>query len=334
MSKAFQSFKIKNLEIKNRFVMAPMCMYVATTEGVVQSFHRVHYPARAYGGVGLIITEATAVESRGRISSHDLGIWSDEHIAGQRELVKLVHEAGAKIGIQLAHAGRKCKADNEIIIGPSAMAYSADYLTPVEMTQDDIHTVIQAFKDGAKRAKQIGYDVIEIHGAHGYLINQFLSPLTNHRHDRYGGSFENRIRFLHEVIDAVKSEWDGPLILRLSAEEYAIEGNHIADTLHLIDTLEHKVDAINVSSGGVVPVKFDAYPGYQISFAKAIKEKGYTVIGGGLLTEFDQMDPYFEDIDAIYLGRVLLSNPNFVLSVAKKLGRKDLIIAPYERGFN
>jgi len=333
--KIFEPFKIKDLELKNRIVMAPMCMYVATKEGMVQPFHLVHYPTRGFGGVGLIITEATTVESRGRISSHDLGIWDDFHINGLRALVDAVHQSGAKIGIQLAHAGRKCKAEGENIIAPSSIAFSPDYPTPLEMTLNDIKTVVNAFKDGARRAKLIGYDIIEIHGAHGYLINQFLSPLANHRMDNYGGNQQNRSRFLHEVIDAIQSEWNGPLILRLSAEEYANTGNHIEDTLELVKSLNHKIDAINVSSGGVIPVKFDVYPGYQMEFAKKVKALGYAVIGGGLITTDTECEKYLENesVDAIFLGRKLLNDPYFVMHAAVKAGRKDLIIEPYERGF-
>ncbi len=333
--KLFEPFIIKDLTIKNRIVMAPMCMYVASIEGDVQPFHLVHYPTRGFGGVGLIITEATAVESRGRISSHDLGIWHDSHIEGLKKLVQSVHQSGAYIGIQLAHAGRKCKADNELLVAPSNLGFSQDYQTPKEMSLDDIKTVINAFKNGARRAKLAGYDVIEIHGAHGYLINQFLSPLSNHRNDQYGGNAENRRRFLNEVIEAVRTEWNGPLILRLSAEEYASDGNHIEDTIELVKSLHHQVDAINVSSGGVVPVKFDVYPGYQMDFAKRIKELGYVVIGGGLITTDVQCEEYLSNgsVDAIFLGRKLLNDPYFVLHSAAKNNRKDLVIQPYERGF-
>jgi NADPH2 dehydrogenase len=333
--KLLEPFIIKDLTIKNRIVMAPMCMYVASTEGDVQPFHLVHYPTRGFGGVGLVITEATAVESRGRISSHDLGIWNDSHIEGLKKLVQSVHQSGALIGIQLAHAGRKCKAENETIIAPSSLGFSQDYQTPKEMSLEDIKVVINAFKNGARRAKFAGYDIIEIHGAHGYLINQFLSPLSNQRNDQYGGNAVNRRRFLSEVIEAVRSEWNGPLILRLSAEEYAINGNHIEDTIELVKSLNHQVDAINVSSGGVVPVKFDVYPGYQMEYAKRIKALGYIVIGGGLITTDVECEKYLDNgsVDAIFLGRKLLNDPYFVLHTAAKNNRKDLVIQPYERGF-
>jgi NADPH2 dehydrogenase len=333
--KTFESITINNMTLKNRIVMAPMCMYEADNLGFVQPFHLVHYPTRAYGGVGLIITEATAVESRGRISSRDLGIWDDKHITGLTSLVESVHRAGAKIGIQLAHVGRKCNAFNEPLISPSAVLFNSDYTPPKEMSILDIKTVIDAFRNGAKRAKLIGYDLIEIHGAHGYLINQFLSPLTNYRDDEYGGSAENRRRFLNEIIDAIREVWEGPLCLRLSAEEYAEGGNHIEDTLNLIDTLKQQVDLLNISSGGVVPVKFDVYPGYQMELAKKIRQKGYLVLGGGLLTNPSEVEKYLnnESADLIFLGRILLKNPYFVLQAADEANRKDLIIKPYERGF-
>lgn len=331
----FESFLIKDLSIKNRIVMAPMCMYEASQEGVVQPFHLVHYATRGYGGIGLIITEATAVEKRGRISSHDLGIWDDHQIEGLRSLVNQVHISGALIGVQLAHAGRKCRAEGERIIAPSDIAFNSDYPVPLMMSQEDINVVIKAFKDAARRTRIIGYDVIEIHGAHGYLINQFLSPLSNQRKDHYGGNLENRSRFLKEIIQAVKSEWNGPVILRLSAEEYAEKGNHIEDTLELVKSLNHQVDAINVSSGGVIPVKFDVYPGYQMDFSKKVKSLGYTVIGGGLITSDKEVQNYLDNnyCDAVFLGRALLNNPYFVLHAAKNQQKRDLIIPPYERGF-
>ncbi len=283
----------------------------------------------------LIITEATAVESRGRISSHDLGIWNDGQIEGLKRLVDAVHLAGSKIGIQLAHAGRKGQARDETIIAPSALPFSEKYKMPEEMSIKEIRDVVMAFKIGASRAKQAGYDVIELHGAHGYLINQFLSPLSNRRDDQYGGSAMNRRRFLNEIIDAVREIWEGPLIVRISAEEYAEQGNHIEDSLSLVDTLKGKVDAINVSSGGVVPIKFDAYPGYQMELARKIKDRGIIVIGGGLITLPTDVEKFLTNgsADFIYLGRVLLNDPYFVLRTAAKAERKDLIITPYERGF-
>lgn len=320
------------LELKNRVVMAPMCMYVATEDGLSTPFHIVHYSTRAYGGVGLIIQEATAVEARGRISGNDLGIWSDEHIHGLKQIVDGVHLADSKIGIQLAHAGRKCLAKAEKILAPSEIAFNSKYPVPSEMSKDDIHTVIKAFGEAAVRAKKAGYDLVEIHGAHGYLINQFLSPLVNQRDDEYG---IDKSRFLFEVITEVKKYWTGPISLRLSAEEYAEEGNHILDTLKLVKKLHGLVDVIHVSSGGVVPVSFNVFPGYQLEFAKAVKEQGFTVIGGGLLTHIEEMETAILDgsVDFVFLGRELLRNPYFVMNTAKSQDQMDWIIKPYERGY-
>lgn len=207
MSKLFSNFKLKNLEFKNRIVMAPMCMYTAKEDGIATEWHKIHYATRALGGVGLIIQEATGVESRGRISDKDLGIWNDSQIEGLKKIVDTCKSLGAVMGIQLGHAGRKCEINNLEIIGPSAEAFSSEYKVPKEMSKEDINEVINAFKSAAKRCIEIGYDIIEIHGAHGYLINQFLSPLTNKRTDEYGGNLENRARFLKEVVKAVREVW-------------------------------------------------------------------------------------------------------------------------------
>lgn len=195
MAKLFTDFKIKDIQVKNRIVMAPMCMYSAGQEGLATDWHYVHYTSRAIGGVGLILQEATAVEPRGRISSNDLGIWDDKHIEGLKKIVQSVKKQGALMGVQLGHAGRKCEAEDEDLIAPSPLAYSQEYRLPREMTREDIKTVIRSFKEAAKRCLEVGYDIIEIHGAHGYLINQFLSPVTNKRTDEYGGLVEKRARF-------------------------------------------------------------------------------------------------------------------------------------------
>ena len=228
MAKLFEPFTIKGMELKNRIVMSPMCMYSCLNQdGIVTDWHKIHYTSRAVGQVGLIIVEATAVTPQGRISPQDLGIWSDKHIAGLKELVRLAHDNGARIGIQIAHAGRKANLE-EPIVAPSAIPFP-EMKVPEEMTSAKIRETVDAFAAAAERASQAGFDCIEIHAAHGYLINQFLSPLTNHRQDEYGGSRDNRYRFLREVIDSVRSVWKGPLFVRISAEEYAPEGNHIED---------------------------------------------------------------------------------------------------------
>ena len=338
MATIFEPGKIGHLELKNRAVMAPMCMYMADEDGIATDWHRIHYATRAMGGVGLVILEATGVEPRGRISANDLGIWSDNHIEPLKQIVDAIHAGGAKAGIQLAHAGRKCRVTTEPIIAPSAIQYDERYQVPQEMTKEDIDIVIEAFKEGARRAHEAGFDVIELHGAHGYLINEFISPLTNKRTDEYGGSLDNRLRFLNEVLDAVKTVWpkEKPIILRVSAEEYVEGGHHMEETIQVVQNVKDKVDAINVSTGGVMSVGVTSFPGYQIPYATKIKEQtGLTTIGGGLINHED----LFEDIlrneraDFVYLGRVLLRDPYFLLKIAANRGLEDVIPRAYTRGF-
>lgn len=339
MAKAFESITIRNLSVKNRIVMAPMCMYHAEDDGRLNRFHFVHYITRAVGGVGLILLEATAVERRGRISSRDLGLWDDSHVGKLKELADEIRKYGAKAGVQLAHAGRKCEAKDEVIIAPTGIPFSESLPVPEEMTREDIAAVAGAFRDAAKRARDAGFDVIEIHGAHGYLINQFLSPLTNKRTDEYGGSEENRARFLLEVIEAVKSVWpdDLPVILRVSAEDYVAEGNHPRDLAGIINRVKEKgVDLVNVSSGGVIQdAVINAYPGFQIPFAEIIKQRtGLPTIGGGLVTSAEMVEEIVQNgrSDLVYLGRELLRNPYFVLDAIDILKADIEWPESYKRG--
>lgn len=333
--KIFTPFKLKNLELKNRIVMAPMCMYEANTKGEVKPFHMAHYPTRAYGGVSLIIQEATAVATNGRISAFDLGVWDDKHIKGLRKLVKAVHKAGAKIAIQLAHAGRKCTIKSEHIVAPTSLAYSEKYQTPSELSISEIQAIVNSFQNAARRARLSGYDVIEVHAAHGYLINQFLSPLTNKRSDVYGGNLTNRTRFLKEVLTAIRIEWDRPLVIRVSADEYAPGGHTIKETIAVLNEVRSLIDAVNVSSGGVVPIVPAVYEGYQIGYAKAIKEAGFTVLGGGFIRDPKYIEEVLtnNEVDAIFLGRELLLNPFFVQRLAKK-EKPELVIDAYKRSFD
>lgn len=219
----FTPFKIKDTTFKNRIVMSPMCMNSSSNkDGKATNWHVLHYGNRAVGQVGLIMVETTAVSSEGRITDEDLGIWTDKQMEGLKKIVDAVHENGSKIGIQIGHAGRKTEMEEEFI-APSAIAIEGRK-PPKEMTQADISEMIHKFKEAARRVKEIGFDVIEIHAAHGYLINQFLSPITNQRTDKYGGTEENRYRFLEEVIDAVKTVWHGPLFVRISATEHDKQG--------------------------------------------------------------------------------------------------------------
>jgi len=333
----FSPYTTRGLTLKNRIVMSPMCMYSCDTkDGTVRTWHKIHYPARAIGQVGLIIVEATGVTPQGRISEHDLGIWDDDHIHGLHELVGLVKEHGAAIGIQLAHAGRKSEVPGEII-APSAIPFNESSPTPKEMTKADIEETVQAFQDGARRAKKAGFDVIEIHAAHGYLINEFLSPLSNRRQDEYGGSPENRYRFLGEVIDAVREVWDGPLFVRISASDYHPDGLTVKDYVPYVKRMkEQGVDLVDVSSGAVVPARIDVYPSYQVPFAEFIRrEAGIPTGAVGLITSGWQAEEVLHNgrADLVFLGRELLRNPYWPYAAAKELGVKIEAPVQYERGW-
>ncbi|WP_138493301.1 NADPH dehydrogenase NamA [Paenibacillus pinistramenti] len=334
----FEPYRLKNITLKNRIVMAPMCMYSVEDEsGKVQDWHKIHYPARAVGQVGLIILEATAVTPQGRISPYDLGIWSDDHIEGLKEVVRLVHAQGSHIGIQIAHAGRKAELEGPIA-APSAIAFSDRYQTPQEMTKEQIGETVQAFADGVRRAKEAGFDVIELHAAHGYLINQFLSPLSNRRSDEYGGSQENRFRFLKEIVAEVQKVWDGPLLVRVSAHEYHPEGETPDDYVVYAKWLkELGVDLIDVSSGAITPKgPSEVYPGYQVPFADHIRrEAGIPTGAVGLITEPEMAEEILRSgrADLIFLARELLREPYWPRIAAAKLGVELEAPKPYTRGW-
>lgn len=336
--KLFEKFKIKDLELKNRFVMPPMCMYSAEEDGKVTPWHITHYTTRAVGGTGLIIVEATAVEPSGRISPNDLGIWSDEHIPGLKEVVDSVHRTGAKIGLQLAHAGRKSVSLKDEIYAPSPVRFSDEYRTPKEMSKEDIERVKSAFREGARRAKKAGFDFIEIHGAHGYLINEFISPLINKRKDEYGGSLVNRGRFLKEVLEEVNKEWpkDKPKGVRVSSLEYSEEGNSVEDIAEIVNSVKDLgVDLVNVSSGGVINTKVSAYPGYQTEPARIIKKStNIPVLAGGLITNWKMAEEIInnERGDLVYMGRKLLRHPYYPINVADNLKKDVPWPEQYERG--
>jgi NADPH2 dehydrogenase len=338
MTSLFSSYKLKNMELRNRIVMAPMCMFCADNDGNPNDWHFIHYTSRAVGGTGLIILEATGVESRGRITDRDLGLWKDEQIAGLKRIVDACRVHGAKVGIQLAHAGRKSEVMAEQNIAPSPIPFSDRYRTPSEMTKADIEQVKSAFREAARRADLAGFDAIEIHGAHGYLISEFLSPLTNQRTDEYGGSVENRARFLKEVLKEVGTVWpkEKPILLRVSAEDFMEGGNRDTVMAQILNLVKNEgIDLVNVSSGGVVNVGVDAYPGYQVGYAETIKKAtGLPVIAGGLITSPLMAEEILDkkQADLIFLGRELLRHPYWPLDAAKEL--KDEIRWPiqYERG--
>ncbi|MDF2945272.1 MAG: NADH:flavin oxidoreductase/NADH oxidase [Herbinix sp.] len=337
MAKLFSSFQLKNMELKNRIVMAPMCMYSSDNDGMAKDWHFVHYTTRAVGGVGLILLEATGVENRGRITDRDLGLWKDEQIEGLKRIVEACKVYGAKVGVQLAHAGRKSEVSAESNIAPSPIAFSDKYRTPIEMSLEDIKKVEAAFRDAARRADLAGFDTIELHAAHGYLISEFLSPLINKRTDEYGGNKENRVRFLKEILREVKSVWpkEKPIIVRVSAEDYSSEGNHdtiMAEMLQLVK--DDGIDLINVSSGGVIDTTMKVYPGYQVKFAETIRrEVAVPVIAGGLITSPLMAEEILQNdrADFIFLGRELLRNPYWTLQAAKELRENIDWPTPYER---
>ncbi|KEZ50848.1 NADPH dehydrogenase NamA [Metabacillus indicus] len=333
----FTPYTVKNVTLKNRIVMSPMCMYSSHREGgMVEDFHMTHYISRAIGGTGLIMIEATSVTPQGRISPQDLGIWSDDHIEGLKKLVDGMKENGAKTAIQLAHAGRKAVLEGEIV-SPSAIAFNEKSKTPVEMTTEKIKETIQAFKDGAIRAKKAGFDIIELHGAHGYLINQFLSPLSNKRTDEYGGSKENRYRFLKEIIDAVNEVWDGPLFVRVSATDYTPEGLNVEDYVDYCSWMkEQGVDLIDVSSGALVPADIKVFPGYQVKFAERIREGASIDTGAvGLITTGTQAEEILGNgrADLIFLARALLRDPYWPRTAAAELGVAIEAPKQYARGW-
>lgn len=333
----FTPITFKNMTLKNRIVMPPMCMYSAAEDGKITDWHITHYATRAVGQVGLVIVEATSVEPRGRISDRDLGIWDDEHIAGLKRVVEQVHAQGGKIGIQLAHAGRKSQVVGSIPVAPSAIVFNEEYTLPIALTVEEIKEIVEKFVQGAKRAVAAGFDMIELHGAHGYLINAFLSPLTNVRKDEYGGNLENRVRFLEEILIAIKRviPLEMPVGVRVSADDYHEDGNTPEIVAAMLNLVKHQgLDLVNVSSGAVISVMPRAYPGYQIPMALIIKEQTQLpVLAGGLITEPAQALQIIKaGIDLVYTGRELLRNPYWPLQAAHVLQQEIQWPEPYLRG--
>lgn len=321
----YSPIKFRNVELKNRWVMSPMCMY-SCENGLANDFHFVHYGSRAQGGTGLLIVEATGVEPKGRITNHCMGIWNDEQAEKLKKIVQFVHQhSESKIGIQLAHAGRKASTWNNVqtsledgweTVAPSAIPYQQGERVPHVLTVEEIKEQIQHFKEAARRSVKAGFDVIEIHAAHGYLIHQFLSPLSNIRNDEYGGSFENRIRFLIEIVDAVNEELDQnvALFVRISGTEYAENGWNIDDSVKLSKVLRnHGVDLIDVSSGGNIHgAKISVFDGYQVPFSSAVKNQANVQTGAvGLITASQQAEEILQngEADLIFVAREILRNP-------------------------
>lgn len=324
----FDEFALKGLNLKNRVMMSPMCQYHAEPNGMANDWHFLHYGSRAVGGVGLVMVEATGVESRGRITSADLGIWSDDHVAGLARIVDLCRPYGAKTAIQLAHAGTKSEVADEPNVAPSSLTRFEQYRTPHALTESEIADIVEAFRKGAERAVAAGFDTVEIHGAHGYLINQFLSPITNRRDDSYGGSLENRLRFPLEVIRAVKAviPEDMPLLMRVSSVEYSEDGYSLEEMVEMARQFkEAGVDMIDCSSGGNVPVRPDVYPGYQVPFAATIRrDVGLPTVAVGRLDHHSLAEEVVRSgrADLVAIGTGLLKDPYLAKHMAEQMGIK------------
>ncbi|MDF2924319.1 MAG: dehydrogenase [Paenibacillaceae bacterium] len=337
MSILFSPLSIGGVELKNRIVMSPMCMYsVHNQDGRVTPWHISHYTSRATGQAGLVMVEATAVQPIGRISMRDLGLWEDGQIEGFRELTELIHGEGAKAAVQLAHAGRKTLTA-EAGVAPSALAFP-DMPVPVALTLEGIEQVIAAFAAAAVRAKAAGFDIIELHAAHGYLINQFLSPLSNLRQDEYGGgSRESRFLLLRRVIEAVRQVWNGPVFVRISADEYHEHGNTMEDMVYYAGEMAAAgVHLIDCSTGGVVPAAIAPHPGYQVPYAEEIRTRTGLATGAvGIITKGSQAEEILAkgQADLIFIGRELLRDPYWPRTAAKELNEAIQAPPQYERAW-
>jgi 2,4-dienoyl-CoA reductase-like NADH-dependent reductase (Old Yellow Enzyme family) len=340
MTHLFEPIKLRDIILANRIGIPPMCQYSAR-DGMAADWHFVHYGSRAVGGAALMIIEATAVTPEGRISPGDLGIWDDRHIEPLARIVHFAQEQGCVAAIQLAHAGRKASVGlgweaqrtlNETeggwaTVAPSPLSFGEGYAAPSELDEVGIRDVIARFTAGARRAREAGFRTIEIHAAHGYLLHQFLSPLSNCRTDAYGGSFENRTRLVREVVSAVRAEWPErlPLLIRLSATDWVEGGWNADETVELCRTLkELGVDLVDVSSAGLLPTaKIPAGPGFQTAFAARVRhEAGIPTAAVGLITSPAQADHIIRSgqADMVLLGREILRNPYWPLEAARALG--------------
>jgi len=340
MPHLFSPVKIKNIEFKNRLMVSPMCEY-SSEDGFANDWHLVHLGSRAVGGAALVITEATAVSPEGRITAADLGIYKDEHIAKLKQITDFIHQHDAVAGIQLAHAGRKAshlvpwdggrqipstQPGGWITVAPSALPFTENEEPPAALDKAGIEKVKTDFKAAALRAVKAGFKVVEIHAAHGYLVHEFLSPLSNHRTDEYGGSFENRIRFLLEIVETVKEVWpeENPLFVRISATDWTEGGWSADDSVALAKVLTGKgIDLIDCSSGGnAASAKIPLKPGYQVEFAERIKKETGMLTGAvGLITEAEQADNIIRQgqADLVIMAREFLRDPYFPLRAAHQL---------------
>lgn len=339
MPKLFDPLTIRSVSFPNRLAISPMCQYSAT-DGFANDWHLVHLGNRAVGGAGLIIMEATAVVPEGRITPADLGLWKDEQIAALSRITTFIKAQGAVPGIQLAHAGRKAscaapwKGGKQLaaedggwqIVAPSAVPFEEGTMLPLEMSVTAITQLTKDFASAAKRAREAGFEVVEIHAAHGYLLHEFYSPLSNSRTDAYGGSFDNRIRLLLEVVAAVQTEWpkDLPLFVRISATDWVEGGWSVADSVELASRLQKAgVDLIDCSSGGNIGyAKIPVAPGYQVPFASQIRQETGILTGAvGMITTAEQAEAIIakEEADLVLIARESLRDPYFPLHAASQL---------------
>ncbi len=336
----FQPMRLREVELRNRIVVSPMCQY-SSEDGFARDWHLVHLGSRAVGGAGLVFTEATAVSPVGRISPADLGLWRDDHVNYLRRITEVISVQGAVPGIQLAHAGRKASTaapwdggkpvtgdrGGWRPVGPSALPFQTGWPTPEALDDSGISAVVDAFRAAALRSLQAGFRIVEIHAAHGYLLHEFLSPLSNQRTDRYGGSFENRTRLVREVTRAVREVWPAelPLFVRISATDWVDGGWNLKQSIELARGLAPLgVDLVDCSSGGLVPnAKIPAAPGFQVPFSREIRHSAGIATGAvGLITEPRQAEEILSrgDADLIFMARQFLREPYWPLRAAGELG--------------
>jgi len=342
MSQLFSPFTLRGVTLRNRIAMSPMCMYSCGEDGLATDFHLAHLVARAVGGAGLVMTEAAAVEARGRISTSDLGIWDDAQVEPLARIVRLGKAQGAVMCTQLAHAGRKAWSPAKGVgpaatVAPSAIPFDTDWTTPHELSKAELDGIVSAFRAAAQRAVQAGFEAVEVHGAHGYLLHEFLSPIANHRTDEYGGSLENRARLLLRVVDAVREALSESraLLVRLSCTDWIEGGLTIEDQVRVACWLKaHGVDTVDCSSGAITSFVPSVGPGYQVPFAEKIRrEAGIPTMAVGLITAPEMAEEIVRNgrADVVTMGRELLRNPYWPLQAARVLGHDLAWPKQYQR---
>ena len=355
MTSVFEPLKLRDVTIRNRFGVSPMCMY-SSEDGKATDWHLVHLGSRAVGGFGLVMAEATAVEARGRISPEDAGLWNDGQIEPLARITRFIKQHGAVPAIQLAHAGRKASTGRPFdtahpnqpvgeaeggwrVVAPSPVAFGEGYQVPHELSAEEIRGIQKAFVAATKRALQAGYELVELHGAHGYLTNEFLSPLANKRSDAYGGTFENRTRFLLETVQQVREVWPArlPVAVRLSCTDWVEGGWTLEDSVALARLLKDAgVDLIDCSSGAVVPrAKIPVGPGFQVPFAEAIRrDAGIATAAVGMISEAKEAAEIISSgkADMVFVARQALRDPYWPRHAALELGEAEAVRLPAQYG--